>query len=139
VILLWIGIRAFRGHPASPPPVALLPVPQNPAPAQSPTAPPSTASAVLHEEIPAVSGRARESIRGQIKVAVRVTVDRAGNVVAENLEARGSSRYFARLATDAAKKWKFAPADSQNAREWLVQFEFSRAGATGHAVPRVRQ
>jgi len=139
LILLWIGIRAFRSHPPSPPPAAVLPVPQNPAPAALSPAQPSTASAVLHEEMPAVSGRARESIRGQIKVAVRVTVDRAGNVVAENLEARGSSRYFARLSTDAAKKWKFAPADSQNAREWLVQFEFSRAGVTGHAVPRVRQ
>ena len=100
---------------------------------------PAAASPVLHEEIPAVSRRARDSIRGQIKVAVRVTVDRAGNVVAENLEVRGSSRYFARLATEAAKKWKFAPADNQNAREWSVQFEFSRSGVTGNAVPRVRQ
>ena len=99
---------------------------------------PAAASPVLHEEIPAVSGRARESIRGQIKVTVRVTVDRAGNVVAESLEVRGSSRYFARLAADAAKKWKFAPADNVSAREWLVQFEFSRSGVSGHAVPRVR-
>jgi TonB family protein len=93
---------------------------------------------VLHEEIPAVSRGPRESIHGQIKVVVRVTVDRAGNVAAENVEVRGSSRYFARLAAEAAKKWKFAPADNQNAREWLVQFEFSRGGVTGHAVPRVR-
>jgi TonB family protein len=139
VILLWIGIRAFRGHPASPPPVALLPVPQSPAPAaQSPAAAPSTTSAVLHEEIPAISRGARASVRGQIKVVVRVTVDRAGNVIAENLEARGSSRYFARVATDAAKRWKFAPADNQSAREWLLQFEFSRDGATAHAVPRIK-
>jgi len=137
LILLWIGIRAFRSHPASPPPVAMLPAPQNPAPAvQSQTPPPGTASAVLHEEIPAVSRSARASVRGQIKVVVRVTVDRAGNVIAENLEARGSSRYFARVATEAAKRWKFAPADNQSPREWLVQFEFSRDGTTAHAVPR---
>jgi hypothetical protein len=139
VILLWIGIRAFRSHPASPPPVALLPVPQRPAPvAQSPATPPSTASAVLHEEIPAISRGARASVRGQIKVVVRVTVDRAGNVIAENLDARGSSRYFARVATEAAKRWKFAPADNQSAREWLLQFEFSRDGAKAHAVPRAK-
>jgi TonB family protein len=139
VLLLWIGIRAFRNHPASPPPVALLPVPQSPAPvAQSPTTPPSTASAVLHEEIPAVSRGARASVRGQIKVVVRVTVDRAGNVIAENLEARGSSRYFARVAMEAAKRWKFAPADNQPSREWLLQFEFSRDGVTAHAVPRAK-
>ena len=94
---------------------------------------------MVHEEIPAVSRSARDSIHGQIKVAVRVTVDRAGNVVAENLEVHGSSRYFARLASDAAKKWKFAPADNQSPREWLLQFDFSRSGVTGRADPRVRQ
>jgi TonB family protein len=136
LILLWIGIRAMRS-PASPPPVAVLPAPQNPAPAiQSPAIAPSTASAVLHEEMPAVSRSARASVRGQIKVVVRVTVDRAGNVIAENLEARGSSRYFARVATEAAKRWKFAPADNQSPREWLVQFEFNRDGTTAHATPR---
>jgi TonB family protein len=93
---------------------------------------------VVHEEIPTISRGARDSIHGQIKVAVRVTVDRAGNVVAENVETHGSSRYFARLATDAAKKWKFAPADNPSPREWTVQFEFSRNGAAGLAVPRVR-
>jgi TonB family protein len=94
---------------------------------------------VLHEEIPAISRGARESIHGQIKVAVRVTIDRTGNVVAENLEVHGSSQYFARLATEAARKWKFAPAENQTPRDWLVQFEFSRSGITGQAVPRVRQ
>jgi TonB family protein len=93
---------------------------------------------VVHEEIPTVARTARDSIHGQIKVAVRVTVDRAGNVVAQALEARSSSRYFARLALDAARKWKFAKADSQSTRDWLVQFEFSRDGVTGQAVPRLR-
>jgi outer membrane biosynthesis protein TonB len=91
---------------------------------------------MTHEEIPVLSRGARESIRGQIKVAVRVTLDRGGTVVAENLEVHGSSTYFARLATDAAKKWKFAPSDTQSPREWLLQFEFSREGVTGRAIPR---
>jgi outer membrane biosynthesis protein TonB len=139
LILLWIGIRAFSNHPDPAPPLALLPAPQIPAPAaQSPSAPPSTASAVLHEELPAVSRSARASVRGQIKVVVRVSVDRAGNVIAENLDVRGSSRYFARVATEAAKRWKFAPADNQSPREWLVQFEFSRDSTTAHATPRVK-
>jgi hypothetical protein len=94
---------------------------------------------VVHEEIPVVSRGARESIHAQIKVEVRVTVDGAGNVVAENLELHGSSKYFARLAGDAARKWKFAPAGVQSPREWLLQFEFSRGGVTGHAVPRLKQ
>jgi TonB family protein len=89
---------------------------------------------VLHEEIPDVPRRARNTIHGQIKIAVRVTVDRSGNVVDETLENPGPSRYFARLATKAARKWKFAPADNQDSRKWLLRFEFTRGGATGHAV-----
>jgi outer membrane biosynthesis protein TonB len=117
----------------------MLPAPQNPtAAAQSPTSPPPAASAVLHEEMPAVSRGARASVRGQIKVVVRVTVDRAGNVIAENLDVHGSSRYFARVATEAAKHWRFAPADNPSPREWLVQFEFGRDGTTAHAVPRIK-
>ena len=113
---------------------------QTPAPAAAPSSATaqSAASPVVHEEIPAVSRGARGSIHGQIKVAVRITVDRAGNVIAENLEMHGSSKYFARLASDAARKWKFVAADSAAPREWLVQFEFSRDGVTGHAVPRVK-
>ena len=140
LVALWAGSRVLRSRGAErsiADQTASQQAVSQPA-AQSSTAAPVAAAPVLHEEIPAVSRHARESVRGQIKVAVRVTVDRAGNVVAENLEVRGSSRYFARLATEAARKWKFAPADGPSAREWLVQFEFSRGGATGHAVPRVR-
>jgi len=141
LVALWAGSRVLRTHSDTARSTADQTASQqaaSPPATQSSAGTPAAASPVLHEEIPAVSGRARESIRGQIKVTVRVTVDRAGNVVAESLEVRGSSRYFARLATDAAKKWKFAPADNVNAREWLVQFEFSRGGVSGHAVPRVR-
>ncbi|HEY2779853.1 MAG TPA: protein kinase [Steroidobacteraceae bacterium] len=137
LLALWIGVRSFRAHPNPPPPVAMQSAQQHSAStAQIPAAAPPSASAVLHEEIPAVSRSARASVRGQIKVVIRVTVDRSGNVVAENLEVHGSSKYFARVATDAAKLWKFAPAENQPAREWLVQFEFSRDGTTAHAVPR---
>jgi TonB family protein len=89
---------------------------------------------VLHQEIPDVPRSARDSIHGHIKVTVRVTVDRSGEVVGEAVEDPGSSRYFARLASAAAKKWKFAPAENQNPREWLLQFEFTRDGATGRAA-----
>jgi TonB family protein len=89
---------------------------------------------VLHEEIPDVPPHARNTIHGRIKVAVRVTVDSSGNVVDETLENPGPSRYFARMATTAARKWKFAPADNQDSRRWLLRFEFSRGGATGYAA-----
>jgi TonB family protein len=89
---------------------------------------------VLHQEFPSTSAGARQSIQGTIKVTVRVTVDAAGNVIAETLENAGPSRYFAHTATEAARKWTFVPADNQSARKWLLQFEFTRGGASGHIV-----
>jgi TonB family protein len=87
--------------------------------------------AVLHEEIPDIPRSARNTIHGRIKVSVRVTVDNSGSVTYATLESRGASKYFARLAIEAAKKWKFAPADDQDSRKWLLRFEFTRGGAVG--------
>jgi TonB family protein len=94
----------------------------------------STSSAVIHEQIPTVPHSARATIHGHIKVAVVVIVDPSGNVIDALLENPGPSWYFARLARDAAKKWKFAPADKQDSREWLLRFEFTRGGTTGHSA-----
>jgi TonB family protein len=117
---------------AAPASVSQSPKVSLPAPAEVSTASPP----VVHEQIPDVSRVARGTIRGHIKVAVRVTVDSSGNVIAETLENPGPSKYFARSATAAAKQWKFAPADSQHSREWLLWFDFSRGGTTGYASAR---
>jgi TonB family protein len=154
--VIWIGWRLFHGHPnnlpqsaasnsqpSSPQAAPRTASAQNPpapasAPASSASVPSSTSApgsaAVLHQAIPDISRHARDSIRGRIKVMVRVTVDRSGNVVGEKLVSSGSSKYFARLASDAAAKWKFAPADKQGSREWLLRFEFTRGGATGQVA-----
>jgi serine/threonine protein kinase len=142
VLLIWAGLHSFHGHPdalqsaagapradqsslqQADPPVIATP---NPKPSRS------VPSSVLHQEIPNVPRGARESIRGHIKVSVRVTVDGAGNVAGATLENHGSSKYFAGLAVDAARKWKFSPADEAS-RAWLLLFEFSRGGTAGHAV-----
>jgi TonB family protein len=88
---------------------------------------------VLHEEIPDVPRSARGTIHGRIKVAVRVTIDSSGSVTDAVVDNPGSSKYFARLATEAARKWKFAPAETQDSRKWLLRFEFTRGGASGRA------
>ena len=142
LLAIWAGMRPFRSHPNSTPPTSSTaqstsqPLVAPAAASQSPATSMSGTAAVLHQEIPALSHGTRNSIRGQIKVTVLVTVDRAGNVVGETLENQGSSKYFARLGLEAAKKWKFAPADSQDSRQWLLQFEFARSGAAGQALPR---
>lgn len=91
--------------------------------------------AVVHEEIPKVSASSRSTIRGHVRVAVRVVVDSSGRVVRDNLDNPSSSNYFNRVASEAARKWRFSPAD-QASREWLLHFEFGREGTTVHAAPR---
>jgi TonB family protein len=141
LVAIWAGMRPFRSRPISTPTTSSTAQSSSqpavsPAAASPSSAPVSAGAAVLHQEIPALSRSTRDSIRGQIKVTVLVTVDRAGNVVGETVENRGSSKYFARASLEAAKKWRFAPADSQDSRQWLLQFEFARSGASGQAVPR---
>jgi TonB family protein len=95
------------------------------------------APSVVHEEIPTIPSSARKTIHGHIKVAVLVIVDRSGNVIDALLQNPGPSWYFARSAREAARKWRFAPADKQDSRQWLLRFEFARGGTTGHAtIPR---
>jgi outer membrane biosynthesis protein TonB len=139
--IVWAGLHRFQSQPESEQPAsgasetAAQPAASSaPVPLQNPKMSRSSPPAVLHQEIPDVSPGARASIRGRIKVAVRVTVDRSGNVIGETLQNHGSSQYFARLATDAAKKWRFSSADDQGTRVWLLRFEFTRDGATAHAA-----
>jgi TonB family protein len=157
LLVVWTGVHLFHTPtnaeqnasiaPQSPPSVS--PKPSVSPSAVSPTAvsPPAASEnprantaaslpAVLHQEMPDVSRSARKSIRGVIKIAVRVSVDRSGSVGAATLDGRASSRYFARAAVDAAKKWKFAQSPDQASRVWLLHFEFTREGTTAHAAPR---
>jgi TonB family protein len=152
VVAVWVGSHVLSSHVLSShaslqraaPPIAAS---QNPetsltappgvsAPSQPPPPLADRLSSVLHQEIPDVPRRNRETIRGHIKVSVRVTVDSSGRVVDETLEKPGPSKYFARLATEAARKWKFVPAGKHDSRKWLLQFEFTRGGASGHATAR---
>jgi hypothetical protein len=107
------------------------PVPNTDAAAVKAVAAPS----VLHKEIPKVPRAARETIQEDIRVIVRVTVDGSGTVVREVLADPGSSAYFAQLAINAARNWKFTQAYEQPSRQWLVRFVFSRDGTAAHTIP----
>jgi len=86
-------------------------------------------SGAVQRVMPQVSPSARRTIQGKVKVRVKVEVDAAGNVAKAELESAGPSKYFSRLALEAARGWKFAPAQAgeSGAREWKLQFAFSRA------------
>jgi|SRR5208282_2909918 len=93
-------------------------------------------SGIVRRVMPEVSAAARRSIQGKIKVRVRVEVSSAGDVAKATLESAGPSKYFSRIALEAAREWKFAPlpADGSAAREWKLQFAFSRARTEVSAV-----
>jgi TonB family protein len=92
---------------------------------------------VVQRVMPQISPGARRSIQGKIKVRVRVDADASGNVTGATLESAGPSRYFSRIALEAARDWKFAPApagDPSGPRQWKLQFGFSRAGVDASVV-----
>jgi TonB family protein len=91
---------------------------------------------VVHRVLPQVSAGAQRTVRGTIKVRVRVTVDSAGSVTKTRIESGGPSRYFSRIALEAARDWKFAPAQAGDSgdREWNLQFDFNRKKTDASAV-----
>ena len=113
-----------RESPASPAPAAEAPPPP---PIQ---AAPSTPPPVIHQVLPTVPSSASATIRGTLRVSVRVIVDEDGNVVAVTSEDPGPSRYFERLSLDAARKWTFGPGEKRLMR---VKFSYTRSGPTADA------
>lgn len=90
---------------------------------------PALRGEIAHQVMPEVLQSARKSIRGTVKVSVRVNVNRSGNVQDAELETRGPSKYFARAALKAAQDWKFnAPTvDGRGVSStWTLQFRFTR-------------
>lgn len=130
-LLSWMGIRMFGSEPAAAPvaaKVAVEPVVPEARKLETPTS-------ALSEVIPNASRGARETISGTIRVIARVTLDKAGNVVEATLYERGPSRYFARLAAEAARQWTFTPTSTEQQRTMFVTFYFKRSGTTGRASP----
>jgi TonB family protein len=88
---------------------------------------------VVHQVLPNVPRSAKATIQGRVKVGVRVRVDPSGNVTGAKLDSAGPSKYFAGLALQAARRWKFDPAkvDDRNVpSEWILRFQFGRTGTT---------
>lgn len=147
LLVIW-GWSHLSQKPRSPPPAAVqqpppavVPTPQaSPRLSQaSPPAEPGLPQGVLHEELPKVAQSANATIHGHFRVVVRVVVNRSGKVIDETLEDGGPSKYFAKLASTAARDWRFAVTDDHATREWLVRFDFSKdqvgAGAEAAAPP----
>jgi TonB family protein len=146
LLLSWWGI-SMLGSDETPAPAAIesvpQPTPQSEVPAPAPVATPPivvnerppkpTATAAIHEVVPAVSRSSLDTISGTIRVHIRVIVAKDGTVVATTTDIAGPSRYFERLAVEAAKQWTFTPTGSPEQRVMLVKFAFRRSGTTASA------
>jgi outer membrane biosynthesis protein TonB len=120
-------------------PDAAQPAAPAPAPgaATGSTARPTVQGAVLHRALPDASQNALNTIRGHVKVDVRVSVDANGKVSNAGFKSAGPSHYFAGLALDAARKWTFEPAQAGGRgvpSTWILQFDFARSGVDATAV-----
>ena len=152
VALGWTGMRLFRssGSPDIPAVNSAGELaPQAPAAGAATTAQPlapdrapstanpagadATASFALHQVIPDVPRSAARTIRGHIKISVRAIVAADGSVTGVVANRSGPSRYFQRLAEEAARKWTFVPVHTASPRVAQVQFDFSRDATTAHA------
>lgn len=126
------------------------PAPQSPASGQAPSSTEASASApvpvpktqtskgatvkgeVADRVLPDVLPSARESIQGQVNVRVQVTVDPGGNVSNAEFDSPGPSKYFAKVALQAAQHWRFKPAHVGGqavSSTWILHFHFTQ-GAT---------
>lgn len=140
VLLAAIAALQLRSHATRSSVATATPqaVPANAAPpTQSPVAEPQTPQgapvkgSVAEQVLPDVPRSASRTIRGKVEVRIRVMVDPNGNVQDANFDSPGVSKYFAKLALQAARKWKFKPAqvgDRAVPSVWLLRFQFRQTG-----------
>ena len=95
------------------------------------TAPATINPAVLNQIFPDIIPSAMRTISGKVKVSVRLAVDENGIVTDATLASAGPSNYFAGKSLEAARHWKFKPAqvDGHAApSNWTLEFQYRRSG-----------
>ena len=131
-----------RITPAEKEELAASPKPATPV-SHSVEAPPATQSAestrasgseaaeagVVHKVMPDVLQSALRTIRGTVRVDIKVSVDESGNVTDATIDSPGPSKYFANAALHAAQQWKFQPS-ANAASGWLLRFAFTANGTS---------
>jgi TonB family protein len=141
--LLFAALVLARGskpRPAAAPAMSTQAQP-NPSPPAAPAESASPTSEgkgrVLRRVPPDISQHAVGTIRGTIKVAIRLSVNSAGEVTQARVKSARSRRYFATRSLDAARQWKFDPPQRNGhpvASQWILRFEFSSASTQDSAT-----
>ena len=138
VALVLLVIAALKLRPHSSPPVMPMgqhqaaPATVAPTPQTSGSSKEAAEKGAIAERVqPEVSRNASKTIQGRVKVKIRLTVGPNGSVSNAAFDSSGPSKYFANLALQAARQWKFKPplVDGQAVPSvWIVQFQFGRNG-----------
>ncbi|MEZ5401347.1 MAG: hypothetical protein R2729_16880 [Bryobacteraceae bacterium] len=152
--LAFVVVPYFRSPPPdppaarveAPPPAASAPEPaREDPPKPSPLSPPKRQNAAedraprlaptqlkdgVTAVMPSIPGRALGTIRGTVRVNVRVRVDSGGRVTSAEALPPGASRYFTDRVLAAARQWKLPP----GAGEANLRFELTRDGVNGFVV-----
>jgi TonB family protein len=138
-VFLMIHLRSHLPEPAQPavdqqsaPAVVATPPPAS---TQTPKTTPSQGAvvkgAVAERVLPDVPPKAISTIRGKVDISVRVATDQNGAVTNAELDQPATSKYFANLTLQAARRWRFTPpqvAGRAVSSEWVLHFHFTQAG-----------
>jgi serine/threonine-protein kinase len=140
VLLAVIAVLQLRSHQTRPslptgkqrpvPTTAALP-PRSPVPGTQTSKSVGVKGAVVERVLPDVPRSASMTIHGKVEVRIRVTVDPSGDVSNAAFDSPGVSKYFANLALQAARNWRFKPAqvDGQAVSSvWILRFQFRQTG-----------
>jgi len=103
--------------------------PSTPDAQAAPSAP--VKAAVATRVLPDAPSSALHTIRGAVVVKVSVAVDSSGHVAHAAFQSAGPSRYFARLALQAAQQWTFTPPQASghaSPSSWIIEFQFTQSG-----------
>ena len=109
--------------------------PSNARPATSPspslsTVANSAAPTIVHKVVPDISSKARSSIRGTVRVNVRVQINPDGSVSSAELANPAPSQFFAAAALKAARDWRFAPPNSGTSA--VIRFDFTQSSTSAY-------
>jgi len=139
VLIAVVAAMQLRSHQTKPSPPAAeqrpapaiaAPPPQSPVPEAQTSSGGTVKGAVAERVLPDILPSASESIRGQVNVTIRATVDASGDVSNAALDSPGPSKYFAKVALQAAQHWRFKPAQVDGeavSSVWILRFHFEQA------------
>jgi TonB family protein len=94
------------------------------------------APTVIRKVMPVVSEKSRSTIRGTVRINVRVHLNPDGTVSSAELANPASSQFFGDLALKAARQWQFAaPSSSPSeplAPSTIIRFDFTQTSTAAY-------